>query len=73
MHYFKLFIRVKSTQDEKMRFFLGNQLKLTQVELLSFFYFKSVQLEITADAFHIPFKLFCKEFSIKWEYLMHNN
>ena len=42
MHYFKSFSRVKSTQDEKVRFILENELKLTQAELLSFFYFKSI-------------------------------
>ena len=39
---FKTISREKSTQDAKMSFFLGNELKLTQVELLSFFYFKNV-------------------------------
>ena len=37
MHYFKPFRRVKSTEDVKLRFTKGNELKLTQVELLSFF------------------------------------
>ena len=40
-HYFKLFNRVQSTQDEKERFVKGNELKVTQVELFSFFNFKS--------------------------------
>ena len=44
MHYFKSFGRVKSTQDEKVRFENGNELKLIQVELLSFFHFKSVNV-----------------------------
>ena len=39
MHHFKLFNQVKSTQDEKGRFIKGNELKLTQAELLSFFFF----------------------------------
>ena len=38
----KSFIQVKSTQEEKVHFIKGNELKLTQVQLLSFF-FKSVQ------------------------------
>ena len=38
-HYFKLNNRVQSTQDEKARFIKGNELKLTQVELFSFFFF----------------------------------
>ena len=40
----KYFIRIKLPHNEKMRFFfLGNVLKLTQVELFLFFYFKNVQ------------------------------
>ena len=39
MHHFKLFIRIKTTQEEKMRFIKGNKLKLTEVELLPFFFF----------------------------------
>ena len=42
VHYFKSFSRVLSTQDEKAHFLLVNELILTQVELLSFFHFKSV-------------------------------
>ena len=34
--------RVKSTQDEKVRFMKGKQLKVTQVEFILFFIFKSV-------------------------------
>ena len=45
MHFFKWFSRQKSTEDEKVRFIKGNELKVTQVELLSFFIFKSVALE----------------------------
>ena len=41
MHHFKKFSGVKSTQDEKVCVIQGNQLKLTQVELISFFYFKN--------------------------------
>ena len=32
---------LKITQSEKMRFFLVNELKLTQCELLSLFHFKN--------------------------------
>ena len=39
VNYFKLFTRVTSTQDEDTRFNKGNELKLTQVELLSFIIF----------------------------------
>ena len=38
VHYFKSFNQVKSTQDEKVLFFKRNEKKLTQVELLSFFF-----------------------------------
>ena len=34
--------RLKITQLEKVRFIKANELKLTQVQLLSFFYFKCV-------------------------------
>ena len=40
MHHFKSFSRVKSTQDEKMGFTKEYDLKLIQVELLSFSFFK---------------------------------
>ena len=39
-HYFKLLNRVQPTQDEKARFIKGNELKLTQVELFSFFFLR---------------------------------
>ena len=42
VHCFSLFSRVKSTQDETVSFIKGNELKLTQVELLSFLFFKRV-------------------------------
>ena len=42
VHYFKSFNRVQSSQDEKARFIKGNELKLTQVELFSFLFFKRV-------------------------------
>ena len=42
MHFLKSFNREKSTQEEKVRFMKGNELKLNQVELLSFFNFKSM-------------------------------
>ena len=41
-YYFKFFNWVQSTQDEKARFIKGNELKLTQVELFSFLFFKTV-------------------------------
>ena len=41
--YFKSFYRVQKTQDEKARFIKGNELKLTQVELFSFLFFKREQ------------------------------
>ena len=40
--FFKLLSREKSIQDEKVRFIKGNELKLTQVELFLFFFFKRV-------------------------------
>ena len=43
VQHFKSFSRVKPTQDQKVRFFQGNELKLTQVELFSFFHFKIVK------------------------------
>ena len=43
--YFKLFNRVQSSQDEKARFIKENELKLTQVELFSFLFFKKVRLK----------------------------
>ena len=43
MYVFKSFVREKSTQDEKMCFIKGNELKLTQVRLLSFFIIKSAR------------------------------
>ena len=52
MHHFKSFSRVKSTQDEKARFIKGNELKLTQVELFSFLFFKWVfkhKLEVNVN------------------------
>ena len=41
VQHFKSFSRVKSTLDEKVRFIKWNELKVTQVELLSVFIFKS--------------------------------
>ena len=38
VHQFKLLSLLKSTQYEKMRFIKGNKLKLTQEELLSFYF-----------------------------------
>ena len=37
-----MFNRLQSTQDEKARFIKRNELKLTQVELFSFLFFKRV-------------------------------
>ena len=42
VHPFNSFSRAKSTENEMVRFIQGNELRLTQVELLSFFYFKNV-------------------------------
>ena len=47
MYHFKSLSRLKSTQDEKVRFIKGNVLKITQVELLPFFTFKSVRAELS--------------------------
>ena len=44
--FFNSLSREKSTQDEKVHFIKGNKLKLTQVELLSFFIFKSVKITV---------------------------
>ena len=41
MHFLNLLSQEKSTLDEKVHFKKGKELKLTQVELLSFFIFKS--------------------------------
>ena len=38
----RLFNREKSTQDEKVCFIKGNELKVTQIELFSFFIFENV-------------------------------
>ena len=40
VHYFKSFSRVKTTQDEKVRFIKGDEVKLTQDELLSFLFLR---------------------------------
>ena len=53
MHYFKSFNRVKSIEDKKMRFFKGNELKLTQTALLSFLHFKCAKS--LADKAHMLF------------------
>ena len=49
--YFKSFSRVKSSQDEKVCFIQGNELKLVQVELLLFFRFKSIWTGFLVSAF----------------------
>ena len=41
-HLLKSFSRENLTQDEKAHFIKGNELKVNQFELLSFFIFKSV-------------------------------
>ena len=41
--FFKLLIRRKSTQDEKVCLIKGNKLKLAQFEFLSFFFYKIVR------------------------------
>ena len=45
LHFLYSFSREKLTQDEKVYFTKGNELKITQVELLSFFIFKSIAYE----------------------------
>ena len=45
VQYFNSFSQVKSTQDDKVRFLLWNELKLSQVESHSFFHFKSVCMD----------------------------
>ena len=42
MHFLKSFSRQKSTQDGNMRFTKGNELKITQDEVMLFFMFKIV-------------------------------
>ena len=50
------FSGIKSTVDETMRFFWGNELKLTEVEMLLFFYFKSVHVLLNLYLiFTVPF------------------
>ena len=44
VYFLKSFSREKSTQDEKVCLIKGNELKVTQVELLSSFIFKSVTI-----------------------------
>ena len=40
IHHFKSFSQVMSTRDEKVRFIKGNEIKLTQVDLLLFFFLR---------------------------------
>ena len=42
VHIFKTCSREKSSEDERVRFVKRNELKVTQVEILSFFIFMSV-------------------------------
>ena len=74
VHYFKSFIREKSTQDKNVRFIKGNELKLTQVELLSFFFFSestycllffSLILIFCPNLFHAQTKRPASKFSTK--------
>ena len=60
VHYFKSFSRVKSTEDEKVHFFWGKELKLTQIELFSFFHFKNVNGEQTEN---LKIKFHSRKFS----------
>ena len=46
VNFLKSLSREKSTQDVKMCFINGNELKLTQVELILFFIFKSVSINV---------------------------
>ena len=52
MQYFKSLSQIKATQDENVHFFYGNELKLSLVELHSFFLFKSVQI-VKNDYFYL--------------------
>ena len=45
MHHFKSFNQVMSTQNVKMCFIKGNELKLTQVELFLFIFFKGINVK----------------------------
>ena len=65
--FFKSLSREKSTQDEKVRFIKRNELKENQVELHSFFIFKS-ENELEKIYFVIsklnPFKMFDKHHAV---------
>ena len=56
MNCFKSFSEVKSTQEERVRFIKGNDLKETQIELLSFFVFELIPL-IKLQKFQVYFFL----------------
>ena len=58
VHHFKLLSQVKSIQDEKVRLNKGNELKLTQDELHSFFLFLRVSSEIVEDVARAVFHTF---------------
>ena len=63
MHFLKLFSREKSTQDKKVRLIKGNELKSTQVELLSFFLFKGVWVFLCLSASNTTQKQIITEIS----------
>ena len=52
-----LIINNKSIQDKKMHFIKGDELKLTQIELLSFFIFKCVVFKKKAKKIKLIKKL----------------
>ena len=55
MHIFKLFCRENSTQDEKVHFIKGNELRVTQIELLSLYIFTSLLLVTLKFAKSFPY------------------
>ena len=57
--------RLKITQLEKVRFIKANELKLTQVQLLSFFYFKCVAANVS--------NLFCMAHLTNIELFLYNS
>ena len=61
MHFLKFFIREKSTQNEKVRFIKENDLKVSQIQLLSFFIF----ICVTNDSIRSDLKMFKINYKIK--------
>ena len=57
MHHIKSFTRVKSTQNEKVCFIIANELKLTQVELLSFFFKECIVFSLVQKSYNLYFIL----------------